>query len=363
MAFTFKVPLARKTLTGCDVLLLCAKNNFSLPHDIAGAILYGDIIEGCREQIPILRGFCYPNLDTFLSNSDWYLGALDDLGYHDIVEEYNSINEDVTELVREEYANEDDNSLIEKIVCMLPKKYIEVLKERELAESKWWPKLEANDTKYINVKEVIDKDFLDSLFPEDSDDEIRKRGYAIEEVLPQNTILFLGLNPSYDIKKPKNQIEHSHFYRNLMSKPLHRHFKREKDLLDFFYSYGLDYKSEDLPHHDLLCMREQQSKIVRDYCKKNADFYEKQIYLTKQVLEAASPALIVAENSELRRIIFEEKERFQFESYWDQQLGVDFFYIGNNPTPIIFTGMISSLNNGSYYSLRWHIQHILEQIR
>lgn len=360
MAFTFKVPLARKTLSGRETLFFCAKNNFSLSHDLAGAILYADIIEGCREQIPVLHGLCYPTFETFLSNEDWYLGAIEDLGYNDIVEEYNNINEKVYDLVRKEYADGNDNALIDKIIDLLPHKYMEVIKKREAFETNLRSELSESDIKYVNVEKVIDTKLLNSLYPKDSDNEIIKRGYAIEQLLPQNTVLFLGLNPSFP-KKQEAKYEHSHFYRNEMSN-LHRHFKREKDLLEHLYSFGLDYKSNDMPHHDLLCMREQQSEIVIDMCKKNADFFEKQICLSKQVIEAASPILIVAENSELRRIIFEEEKVFKF-AYWDEQLGVDFFYVGNKTTPIIFTGMISSLNNGSYYSLRWHMQHILEQIR
>lgn len=361
MAFTFKVPLARKSLTGGDVLFLCAQNSFILPHDLAGAILYADIIEGCREQIPILHGICYPTFDTFLSNSDWYLGALEDLGYLDIVDEYNSINKDVYELVKKEYPEKNDNALIEKIIALLPQKYLEVIKKREALERSLRPDLCESDIRYVNVEKVIDTKLLNSLFPKDSDNDIIKRGYAIEQFLPQNAVLFLGLNPSFSPQQDE-QYMHSHFYRNELSNKLHRHFKREKELLEHLYSFGLDYKSKEMPHHDLLCMREQQSGIVLDMCKKDADFFEKQIFLSTQVIEAATPILIVAENSELRRIIFEEEKVFKF-AYWDEQLGVDFFYVGNKPTPILFTGMISSLNNGSYFSLRWHIQHILEQIR
>lgn len=362
MAFTFKVPLARKTLTGCETLLFCARNGFSLPHDLAGAILFADIIEGCKEQIPVLHGHCYPTFDTFLSDSDWYLGAIEDLGYMDIVQDYNRVNDAVYELVRNEYSQENDDALISKIIGLIPDKYIEFIKRREDEEIKARPILKGADTRYFNVEDVIDKRILESLFPKDSDNDIIKRGYAIEKNLPQNTVLFLGLNPSYDIRKPVGQKECSDFYVHELTGPLHRHFKREKDLIEHFYSCGLDYESKYFPHHDLLCMREQQSEVVIDMCKKNVDFFEKQIYLSKQVIEAASPAIIVAENSELRRIIFEEKKVFEF-AYWDPQLGVDFFFIENKPTPILFTGMISALNNGSYYSLRWHIQHILEQIR
>ena len=74
---------------------------------------------------------------------------------------------------------------------------------------------------------------------------------------------------------------------------------------------------------------------------------------------------IVAENAELFNIILRGNgKEFHYTQTWNEELGVDFFQFKGweKPVPILFTGMLSVLNNGSYYSLRWHIRHILRSL-
>ena len=221
-----------------------------------------------------------------------------------------------------------------------------------------------NDNK-INVRAIVEK-YVHEHFDSDSLEKwissikyeteqfngIISRGYAIEEMLPKHSIIFLGLNPSDgDGLNPG-------FYKDYE----HPHFKRGKDTIACL---NKDLNRNDLvfAQHDLLFVRETDHSIVMRMMRANKDFYQKQIKLTMTVLTEAQPILIVAENAELFNILLEGKG-FNYKRDWNEELGVDFFHFNGwkEPVPILFTGMLSVLNNGSYYSLRWHMRHVLRGI-
>lgn len=183
---------------------------------------------------------------------------------------------------------------------------------------------------------------------------LHERKYAIENKVAKQAILFLGLNPSYD-----PQYKHGYY-----SDYNHAHFKRGRDTID---SLNIDLKRGDLvfAHHDLFFVRETDHNVVMKMMQADKEFFHKQIELTMSVLSKAQPVLIVAENAELFNLILRGNgKEFHYEQTWNEDLGVDFFQFDGweKPVPIIFTGMLSVLNNGSYYSLRWHMRHILRSL-
>lgn len=209
------------------------------------------------------------------------------------------------------------------------------------------------------VRQHFDSDGLDSwinsyTYDKEEFNEVVSRKYAIEETLPKQSILFLGLNPSHEDGLPHG------FYCGHD----HPHYKRGRDTIE---SLNIDLKRDDLvfAQHDLLFVRETDHNTVMKMMRANNDLYQKQIDLTMTVLAASQPILIVAENAELFNILLNGNGRhFHYTRNWDEELGVDFFHFEGweRPVPILFTGMLSVLNNGSFYSLRWHMRHILRRI-
>lgn len=211
--------------------------------------------------------------------------------------------------------------------------------------------------KYVDqyyYKGGLDK-WIDSIkYEEERFRKILSYRYAIEQSLPEKSILFLGLNPSY------NETISPGFYPDYNN----THFKRG---LDTISSLNKDLNRNDLvfAQHDLLFVRETDHNVVMKMMQANKAFYQQQIDLTLAVLHEAKPMLIVAENAELFNIILRGNgKEFHYTQTWNEELGVDFFQFKGweKPVPILFTGMLSVLNNGSYYSLRWHIRHILRSL-
>ena len=103
------------------------------------------------------------------------------------------------------------------------------------------------------------------------------------------------------------------------------------------------------------------------------DFFKEQFYLSKKIIEAASPKIIIVINGGAGKFIRRDKgyEDFDFFGFkagsqedggcWDEECGVDIVTIGNRKVPVIFTGMLSStgkINNGTKNTLFWNVRHI-----
>ena len=250
--------------------------------------------------------------------------------------------------------------------------------------------------------------------------DIIDRGYHIEAELPKNGILFLGMNPSY----PRNPNDNEKTYvdtKTVSPEYFGRTYdlqKISKDCLtkendkndDINYRYwgpivdaavrilceecGIDYFNEDnevkineikdeleFCHHDLFFVRETSQKKVLDMMAEqddkhdyiHQDFFKKQFDLSKKIIEAASPKIIIVINGGAGKFIRRDKgyEDFDFFGFkagsqedggcWDEECGVDIVTIGNRKVPVIFTGMLSStgkINNGTKNTLFWNVRHI-----
>ena len=71
------------------------------------------------------------------------------------------------------------------------------------------------------------------------------RGYAIQKILHFNSILFIGINPSFNEKKDKH---FENYFYDVHLKDSHRYFKKFKDI-------GKQTKTQ-WSHFDLLFLRE-----------------------------------------------------------------------------------------------------------
>ena len=104
-----------------ETLLFCAYNNFTIPHDIVGAILFGDALASQVEEIIMY---------TFIADADWYLAAIKNMGYPDIVEEFERINREYHEYAMNYHPDNQDNlePLIQKLESLIPSCYMDIIK-------------------------------------------------------------------------------------------------------------------------------------------------------------------------------------------------------------------------------------------
>ena len=189
--------------------------------------------------------------------------------------------------------------------------------------------------------------------------EILGRGYAIEHYLDSDTILFLGMNPSYDEKVPGDS--NKPFYPEFG----HCYYSRIKGITTAVNkALGTSFP---FAHHDLYFVRNTSQKEVIAMKMAMPDFFEKQLRISKSIIEASKPKIIVVANAGASKIFMTEMYNLAFGTLEDrdQNLGAHFIKVGDSRIPVLFTGMISgqrALDEGSYNTLIWHICHILRSI-
>lgn len=169
------------------------------------------------------------------------------------------------------------------------------------------------------------------------------RGYAIQDDIRFNALLFIGINPSMYGRIGRIFYQNSHG-------ETHRYFKKFIDIS----------KDADIPwsHIDLLFLRETDQKIVKQLKRDKVghEFFMKQLVVSKEIIELAKPQLIVINNTLAR-------DFFQFNTVFDEQIGTHRI-IGNialEGTPVFFTSMLTgqrALDLGSYERLKWHIKQV-----
>ena len=183
--------------------------------------------------------------------------------------------------------------------------------------------------------------------------ELINRGYAMQDEIIKNSILFIGINPSFSGKHLKNE---SHFYNNDQEGNIYSYFKKFQDIS----------KKTESPwsHLDLLYLRETNQKNIEriNHDQNGKIFFKKQLELSKKIIEKTKPKIIVVSNSFARKLIC-----LDFQIEFDENLGTN--KIINNcaleNTPIFFTSMLTgqrALDLGSYERLIWHLKFILKKM-
>ena len=234
--------------------------------------------------------------------------------------------------------------------------------------------------KYANVKN------LDELNPRDN---IVDRGYHIEEELPKDGILFLGMNPSYPgdesyINKDKGTYGATYKLRDI--KDVSLGLQESEKINKKYWKPIVDaavriiqentLKKEDIErelkfcHHDLFFVRETSQNKVLALKANCRDFFTEQWKYSKGIIEKATPKIIIVINGGAGNLIREElgTDFFGFipGASWNEECGVDIVKIGERKVPIIFTGMLSStgrINKGTETTLFWNIRHIARQLK
>ena len=210
--------------------------------------------------------------------------------------------------------------------------------------------------------ETLYKTRIDSIWskqisehPETKEEEIVKLGYAIERHLNEDDVLFLGMNPSY--KPGRWNHDGGGFYDIKAGNP--------------YFKAIIDFSQETLgrsnpSHHDILFIRHTEQKGVVSYMQdeKYRDFLAGQLLLSRDIILAARPKLIVVLNAAVRDV-FQWLFPFDWKADFDENLGAHLVTI-DKKVPVIFSGMLSgmrALDLGSKRSLQWHIQHILKNLQ
>ena len=184
--------------------------------------------------------------------------------------------------------------------------------------------------------------------------EIALRGYAVETELPHDDVLFVGMNPAFDIKKDTPGVN---FYN--VADRRNDYFKAIVD----FSENTLEYSNPS--HHDLLFVRHTTQKEVLNLFNEPSykAFLGKQLDISAGIIRALAPKLIVVLNAGARSL-FESRFEADKDCEYDETIGAYRFII-NESTPVLFASMLSGqrpLDKGSRRSLQWHIRHILNKI-
>lgn len=178
--------------------------------------------------------------------------------------------------------------------------------------------------------------------------QIKDRGYAIQDEIEKNVILFVGINPSYNNEPGKI------FYNNNHSE-VHPYFKKFKDISQ---TVGLGWT-----HIDLLFVRETNQKVVKELEKNELGkkFINEQLNISLTVIENVLPKIIVVNNTYARELL-----KGRLNSKFDEEIGTHRITGRNNlhGIPIFFTSMLTgqrALDLGSYERLIWQIKYVLEK--
>lgn len=131
----FRDWFSKTSLSGFKTMFFCATNDFIIPHDVVGAILYGEALVGAQEVFfcDEVRETFTPSLISFVPDCPSYLNAIKSMGYQDIVDEFNRHNGDVLQFVKERFDTEPYNTkeVVKKIESLVRSEYMAIIKKTQ----------------------------------------------------------------------------------------------------------------------------------------------------------------------------------------------------------------------------------------
>ena len=198
------------------------------------------------------------------------------------------------------------------------------------------------------IRKIWDEAKYDSI-------ESKNRGFAVQDDIEYNSLMFIGINPSY------NGIPGNLFYDNSHGET-HKYFKK---FIEISSEVGLNWS-----HLDLLFLRETNQKEVKSLGENNLGhiFYDEQLKISKKIIETTKPKIIVVNNTYARDLLHSQSfttPKYDFE--FDEKIGTERIVNNEilNGVPIFFTSMLTgqrALDLGSYKRLIWHIKHVMKMI-
>lgn len=211
----------------------------------------------------------------------------------------------------------------------------------------------------MNVENL--KSEFDALFENNSETlrHYSQRGYWITKETKDNSVMYIGLNPSYPHKD--YEMSEKIFY-NENEQSIHSYFKQIEQLHNNL-KYDISWT-----HFDLLILRETQQSEVKKICLKPdvREFIKRNLALSKLVIENSKPKIIVVANT-MSKELLKSPEWSGYSFDWDDEIGTYRFAkeTALSGTPVFFSSMISgqrALDIGSRERLIWQIRRTLELI-
>ena len=176
------------------------------------------------------------------------------------------------------------------------------------------------------------------------------RDFLAPDKLTPGTLLFVGINPSYTEADAAIRYYDAHAGNH----PYFRAFKKLAAAVQHPWS-----------HLDLLYQRETEQKAIDQLlaAPNGLDFVWQQLQLSRQLLDAAQPAVIIVCNTKAREFlgldrVGKQKAWLGLDFQWDEKLGT----YRHQGIPVFFTSMLSgqrALDTGSYQRLVWHVKRAL----
>ena len=203
------------------------------------------------------------------------------------------------------------------------------------------------------------------------DSDLLKKKFLAPKFISCNSILFLGINPSYSGSTSENKNSETVSYYELSN---------DSNELTYFNKFSKIAQDSDIhwAHLDLLFFRETNQKKVNELINKQPDgvsFILDKLLLSKQLIELSKPKLIIASNTKVRQLLGFDKDLEKGTNAWmdysfcfDKIIGThriktdcELFNV-----PVFFTSMLSgqrALDRGSFERLQWHVNFVLGKIK
>ena len=222
--------------------------------------------------------------------------------------------------------------------------------------------------------ELLVKEKINALWKEFKDEEYCKFSPNSIAEIPNDGLIFIGINPSMTDKVKKRLIEKNdincEFHK--LTYDIEQDYRYFKKFFDVAEKTGLNWG-----HMDLLYNRETNQKKVAGLLKteRGKDFIYKQCMISKIVLDKIidenNPRIFVVNNTLARELLgeYHSEKPTKKSNHW---IGYDFIWSEDFGTYIyknnafFFTSMLTgqrALDNGSYQRLIWHINLVKNKQR
>lgn len=180
-------------------------------------------------------------------------------------------------------------------------------------------------------------------------EDIKRRGFAIQDQIYYGGIVFVGINPSYN----ENTGDKGNIFYNPTFVTTYPYFR---EFVNISNEVGLPWS-----HLDLTFVRETSQKFIQDINSNNAPlflkFLQEQYALAKEIIAESRPAVIVVCNALASEWIRNDQS---LDKYFDEELGTYRISGGAlDGTPLFYSGMLTgqrALDKGSRERLVWHIK-------
>lgn len=121
------------SLSALETLMFCHYFGFTIPHDMAGAILYGEVLAGLdKARFSRDSGIYDEPLLAFVDDEQWLIGLIKSMGYTDIVEEFDFHEEVIYRFIDDRFALDgpcDVDVVLAEVESIVPQRYMKIIKK------------------------------------------------------------------------------------------------------------------------------------------------------------------------------------------------------------------------------------------